>query len=70
MVATVPCVAAADTTGCAPDEPDPDAGFFDVPNKRENIGAIVVTVTAGAGAANTHTIRDTNACTQINAAAE
>ena len=52
MVATVPCVAAADTTGCAPDEPDPDAGFFDVPNKRENIGAIVVT--AGAGAANTH----------------
>ena len=48
----------------------PDAGFFDVPNKRENIGAIVVTVTAGAGAANTHTIRDTNACTQINAAAE
>ena len=36
MVATVPCVADADTTGCA-DEPDPDAGFFDVPNKRENI---------------------------------
>ena len=45
MVATVPCVADADTTGCA----DEDAGFFDVPNKRENI------LEKLAGAANTHT---------------
>ena len=68
MVATVPCVAAADTTGCAPDEPDPDAGFFDVPNKRENIGAI--TVTAGAANTQRHTQQAHSRHTHTIAAAE